>query len=399
MIKYKDFISEQIENLILESIGDRFPFILSDELHDIMASISEGSSSYEIADIYINLDSSRVNELKMSYFDIGDDNQSITFLDPSKVSKIRNENHWSIKGVFNNIKSKSSIKVGRLTKKVIEIYNEVNGEERTFSTSDIEKFVNAYKAQYDYNKNKSENFKLVGGSLIVRYYNGDNYQNGMKGTLGNSCMKYDECSGYFQIYTDSKNVKLLILKTPSEKISGRALIWELKDGTKFMDRIYTNQDSDSRLFIKWAEENNCAYKFSQNSHVGPICMPDKNWEPVRGMKQECEVIKVDFERRRMFEFPYMDTLKYYYFKEGIVANYEDDSRYYVVLEDTGGWCYCNKCDNEGSFACDECNGGSVSCSSCHGSGCEDCEENGWVDCPDCNGDVYIKCDRCEGFSE
>ena len=41
----------------------------------------------------------------------------------------------------------------------------------------------------------------------------------------------------------------------SKKIKGRALLWKTDSGELYMDRIYTNDESDISLFKKWAEEN------------------------------------------------------------------------------------------------------------------------------------------------
>ena len=41
----------------------------------------------------------------------------------------------------------------------------------------------------------------------------------------------------------------------TDKILGRALLWKLRDGKRFMDRIYTANDSDVQLFKDYAKEN------------------------------------------------------------------------------------------------------------------------------------------------
>jgi hypothetical protein len=67
-------------------------------------------------------------------------------------------------------------------------------------------------------------------------------------------MKYDRCQRIFDIYIENR-LFVLILKDPVESsIHGRALLWILDDGTKYMDRVYTNRENDG-LFEKWGDEN------------------------------------------------------------------------------------------------------------------------------------------------
>jgi hypothetical protein len=211
-------------------------------------------------------------------------------------------------------------------------------------------------------------------------------------------MRYVESNENLDMYNSSKNVKLLILVSPENRLSGRALLWDLVDGSKFMDRIYTNDDSDVGLFIQWAEENKYKYKFDQNSKLGSICTPENNYEPSYNNKMECNVYKTSFNNREYEKFPYMDTLKYYYWNEGVLRNFKKYTSYFVKLEDTDGWCDCVDCGNDGFVGCDECsNKGEVSCDECDEKGCEYCD-NGWTTCTICDGNGDIKCQTCGGFS-
>ena len=134
-----------------------------------------------------------------------------------------------------------------------------------FVDKDLEKFVNGYKASYDIQKDAMNKFKVVSGEDIPYWYDSENYAEG-HGTLGGSCMSSVDPS-YFDIYAKNPDVcSMLILFAPpysmgedgkpfSKKIKGRALLWKTDSGELYMDRIYTNDESDISLFKKWAEEN------------------------------------------------------------------------------------------------------------------------------------------------
>lgn len=372
MLNYSNFILEGVEELILESI-DNGLFVLSGQLCDILNDVVDSNKDYSrIAKVFLDLDVTYHDKLAMSYFDVGSDNQSITYLNPVKVNKIRKEKGWTISDAIKNLMSKNSIRIGKLANKVIELHNKKFAQNLVFTPPEIEDFVNAYKAHWDFENNKMSNLKLVSGSIISYWYWENNYHS-ENGTLGNSCMRHDFCAEYLDIYTHSKNVSMLILLTPENKISGRAIIWELTDGSLFMDRVYTNDDSDVNLFIKWAELNNCAYKLEQNSRVGNIVKDGKTSD----LKLEVKVYSVDYDSRFDEKFPYMDTLKYFYWKEGVLRNWKDLNKTpFIFLEDA-----------EGSFECPTCFGGFIDCESCYSgvSDCERCEGVGQVKCPTCGG--------------
>ena len=91
------------------------------------------------------------------------------------------------------------------------------------------------------------------------------------GALGGSCMA-DEGKSTFRVYTENqKKVQLLILIDGDGKIHGRALVWKLKESPceakYFMDRVYTNRDSDVNRFKDFANNEGWFYKKKMNSHV------------------------------------------------------------------------------------------------------------------------------------
>ena len=384
---YTEFLLEKVENDLLELLNEAV-FIMAPEMSDIIDELNNSEEDYsKIAKCFYMLDMEDV-DTKISYLNLGDDNSTITFLKPEKVDKIRDEKGWTISDVFREVKG-NGVRVGRLTRKVIELYNKSNDKNLKFTDQEIEKFVNAYKAQYDFSNNIMDSFTLLSGEDDIKEaYSEDNYYS-EGGTLGGSCMRYDECQYYFELYTNT-SVNLLVMKSPSKKIMGRAVIWTLKDGKKFMDRVYTNRDSDVKLFEQYAEENKFIYKEKQNSTANTTFLtPDDNYIDGVTLKLEAEVYKLNYNGREDDSFPYMDTMKYLYWKEGVIRNYKDSSNYYVTLEDTDGWCDCSECGQDGKEECED----------CYGRGdqdCESCDGNGYTDCEDCYGSGNPECGECEG---
>lgn len=212
---------------------------------------------------------------------------------------------------------RTQIGVGRFINRVAAL------QKITVKSEQLEKFVNSYKAACKSVLNPILNFELVDGEIIKTYYSVNSYQE-RKGQLFASCMRYDHCQTYFNIYIKNPEVcKMLILKGQDEgKIVGRALIWTTTTGETYMDRQYTNVDSDITFFQNYAKENGWLYY------------------PENGSKlMEVQIKKIDYGK-----YPYMDTLKYYDHENGILSN--DDSLenedYIWTLERTDGGYRTNK---------------------------------------------------------
>jgi len=180
----------------------------------------------------------------------------------------------------------------------------------------IELFVNAYKSVYD--SKDSVDLSVVQGEDIKTNYLEDNYVE-IKGQLGNSCMRYERCQSYLDIYVQNPEVcKLLVLKEGG-KVKGRSLLWILSDGRKYIDRIYTIQDSDKNIFKYWAKKNGYDLTYDMSTHN--------------------EDIKVHLKVTSFSKYPYMDTFEYYDDQNGIL--YENlpemsDDDEILKLKSTGG---------------------------------------------------------------
>lgn len=167
---------------------------------------------------------------------------------------------------------------------------------------DIEKFVDRAVAYIKLTRSDEESeMKIVEGEKIRHWYLDESYQV-TQGELGNSCMSHEECQDFLDIYCENKGiVSLLILVNKKNKLIGRALVWLLRDGRKFMDRAYTILPSDKYVFYNYAKENNWAYRMNELGEVSFRHGTEK--KPLHEEK-----IEVDLEYCHFDLYPYLDTL-------------------------------------------------------------------------------------------
>jgi len=295
-------------------------------------------------------------------------------------------------------KNRQDVRVGRSMNALLALAAK-DDDTAKFTARDIEIFVNLYKAQIDKFNDKFSLFAEVTGREIYDKYQYDNYYD-PSGTLSNSCMAEAD-SSWLEPYTDNDTVSLVIFKAPEdeEMIVGRAILWECLDGKKVMDRVYTNNDSDVELFRQYATDNGWWYKGNNNSGsayngVGPDGKEERLY---------CEI-----QLRKGHEnFPYMDTMKYYYPATGIITNNRKDTGFFYYLEDTDGeWSHsdCRTCQDREVIECPTCNGdGEEVCIECNGDGeidgseCTTCGGEGKKTCSKCDGDEQVTCPDCEEF--
>ena len=227
--------------------------------------------------------------------------------------------------------ARNPIAIGRLVRAILV------ASKITFTDKEIEDFTNLYKATYDFMQDVLKQFDVVKGGKIAYWYDSNHYVKG-GGTLNNSCMaEVDE--SYFDIYVQNPQVSLVILysddgtisgeKYTSTKIKGRAILWDAningKD-VKFMDRIYTVQDSDVDLFKQFAEKNEWWYKTKQSMEQSDPVTNGK--ETISGPNIKVSLDDWDFEY-----YPYLDTMSYLDVEDSILSNRNIGER---MLRDTGG---------------------------------------------------------------
>ena len=201
---------------------------------------------------------------------------------------------------------KSEVRLGRFLNRFIAAIG------KTYSAATIEKFVNLYEAEAMLRKNVFDNFKVVEGEDIRKWYHEKYYEGDSSGQLSNSCMRYSNCQDFFDIYVQNPEVcKMLIYINDYNELRGRALLWTLADGTKYMDRIYTSKDSYDTLFLKWGGKNGYIKSIVNSSVVN--------------------VKAKDYEL-----YPYMDTFVFYDAEEGKLSNSRIFQKPYAQLDETDG---------------------------------------------------------------
>jgi hypothetical protein len=292
-------------------------------------------------------------------------------------------------------KNRQDVQVGRSMNALLNLAKQ-NDATINFTPRDLELFVNDYKAALDKFNDKFSFFDVVQGDQIHFYYDSDNYYDADY-TLGGSCMAGARES-MLSIYCDNDNVSLVIFRAPEdeERIVGRAILWKLLDGKFFMDRIYSNNDSDVNLFREYAKEEGW-YSKRHNNSSSNNSVYDPSGNEIQ-IDLSCQL------GRGHDEFPYLDTLKFYSPKTGIISYKKQDGINYFCEDTDGGFeDYCGTCEGEDTITCTECTGdGEIECPKCNGdasSTCTDCDGDGTSGedtCETCGGDGEVHCDECSG---
>ena len=263
-----------------------------------------------------------------------------------------------------------------------------------FKPTDIEDFVNRYKSIITQMRDKFNSFKIVKGEEIRKCYLQDNYFH-LSGSLGNSCMRYEKCQKFLDIYVENEDKVSLIVLMKEDKVTGRAILWTDENDRKVMDRIYTNNSADEQLFKDFAKASNFWYKKEQNMYEDTPFVTNVDGEEEKYITVYLKSTDYDY-------YPYMDSLKFYNPGTGKITN-SDDSYEYNLTDTDGGNGSCDECGGGGTVQCGDCGGDcEVECGYCDGNGeneCEECDGNGNVDCTVCDGNGREDCDYCDGHGE
>lgn len=172
--------------------------------------------------------------------------------------------------------------------------------------------------------------KVVSGTDITKYYNtkySDHSE--LLGSLGTSCMRHNRCEYFFGLYED--NCEMLILHNPkTDLIIGRAIIWTLEDGSKFLDRIYS-AEKNYGLFKKYAKNNGMFRRRYQSRTSKDVVVQPDGIETTKLMRININPANYDY-------VPYLDTLTYYYKDDMFLCNDNTlDGRYTRVDNLDGSW--------------------------------------------------------------
>jgi hypothetical protein len=271
------------------------------------------------------------SKIKQNYFDLVDKDDMVGFINQSKV-KDKMDDVYDNPELPYTMPGRGEVKIGKIVNYICSLRN------ISVTDSEREEFVNAWKASND---SETIQFKLVSGEDIVKYYNENNYYGG-GGTLGSSCMR-DEGGRTFKIYSENiDKVKLLIYVDADDKVHGRALVWKVKkspcESKYFMDRVYTNRDSDVNRFKDFANNEGWFYKKKMNSHVDDNVLFVYKGQDVAGEVK----LKLEGNFR---SYPFIDTMCFLSKDKTSLSNLSDKNCYH--LHDVyGDREKCEDCDGD-----------------------------------------------------
>jgi len=321
MIEMNNFVEFLFKKILEDAGNDELPVYFSETFKNLLKDI-EKETGNEVAQrllyeegkkskrIYVDLDPYSIDK--------------VTFLMSNKAEEIlgrnnnlRNLNYHDYEKIY-NARQRGSMKINRF---VNDLFNNeyeskpLTPEQRELNKSKglktaaqhLEDFVNIFKSMREPGK-----FELVKGSTIQDFYLEDTYENG-NGTLGGSCMMYQECQDYLEFYAYNEHkISMLIMRSKKDpdKITGRALVWKLDtpSGRTFLDRIYTNYEHNVQSFKKYAKDNGWLYKMYQNMHDDEQIVDTVN-DTNKFMTLVVNDIKIPNTEEILF--PYLDTMKYY----------------------------------------------------------------------------------------
>lgn len=336
---------------LLENTNNDLPFKLSKRLRELLLSIR-----HTISDYLLRIDEDERNS-NITLLDLDDkDFGKFRYVISNKVYDIiinnsienvvsingylRSDRQYQEKLIKNLDRYYVSTSIGKSINKIFPNKFPASGKPGL----DIESFTNMIKHK---RSTKFDNFKLVEGEDIIKYYNSEQYSEDAPGsTLGSSCMRYTTCKDFINFYAKNKGVKLLILYSDDkeerelEKIKGRALVWDISEineekveNVKFMDRIYTVYDYDVFNFIDYAKKEGWLYKNKQNMSNNEYIINPKTGEKLN------LTLKTTSDFKSNFSYPYMDTMKWFFYEEGFLSNSDDtggDFAKYLFMEHTNG---------------------------------------------------------------
>lgn len=361
MRKYNQFILEKLNEEIKLLLEGQL-YASSDFLRKLFELSLDSGKNAEIArfirkyiedEQYIEDD-----EIAQNFFDTTDKADMVSFTMNDKVPEEWDSEYDA--GLPYSM-GRSEMKIGKLVKYIINVLNTSFGATKfSVSDSELEAFVNAYKAS---ESSSNMEFRLVKGEEIAKYYNSQKYLSD-KGSLGSSCMA-EKGKKTFKLYTQNETkVQLLILvDKETDQISGRALVWKLKkspcESNFFMDRVYSNNDSDVIKFKKFANENRFLYKKYMNSHT------NSNVEFVYGGKDVYGEITVKLNGD-VDKAPFVDTLCFLNKQQTTISNLPSKDCNWLHHTD-GTYDECGtckgKCFEKGGFyikaICENCGDGHI----------------------------------------
>ena len=192
---------------------------------------------------------------------------------------------------FYNPKLRYHSSIGKLLKKIIPEIDSLYGQK------ELANFITLFKSESykELGTNHEFIFEEATEDRILWGYHAENYYQ-HSNTLGSSCMRYNHCQEYLNIYSENPDKISLGMLLKENKVAARALIWRIEDDVWF-DRIYAI-DHDTEIILK--------------NHLEELDMFN--------CYDEDYSLFVNLENTYFDYYPYMDTFKYLVQGKGLSNN-------------------------------------------------------------------------------
>ena len=348
LLKFEDYLFDFLFENKKEVL-----IVISERLRDILSKIP-----HPVSQALLDLDNNYVSSNKVAYIDYDDDILgNFTYIIPSKIERvigrddIYNKNdffyYFQLMSEFNypqiwHNKERLSLSLGKVIRKIFpgKFDTQKKTDDNVKVRNYIEEFTNLFLSERQKMKDIFSNIKIVDGNDIIKYYNESKYDYTMgTSTLFDSCMKHNKCGEFLEFYSENDGVKLVVLMSDKkeDKIIARSLLWDISeiDGEKvdrkFLDRIYSVHDSLVNVFKDYARQNGWLYKNRQNMDEDEYI-----FDTLDNTLKERKMKTTDTFSDTYY-FPYLDTLKFYYYDDGFLTNNKIyELHYYHYLTDTDG---------------------------------------------------------------
>lgn len=319
-----------INDFIFENLSDKkvVPFYIKPDVQKALFRIGGDISREFISLIEKNC--------IVSYIGIGNQKDTLTFVTANKILEDEYlKTFYNTDELYNKIKNAKieknifEIKIGRFIRKIFN---------NKFSDKQIDDFVQEWKAIFS---ETDLQFKILGNDYIPWAYSSINYtQLGQyNSSLMSSCMNDVSFINFYKEVC-SKNVKIIVLinkiddnDIKKNHIFGRALLWELSNGEKFMDRIYHVFPENHVQFENYAKENYFIYQKNGYIEKGNNIVDTKIFVE---LNKDFDFIDyfMKYVDSGQKDFPYLDTLCYA--QKNILSKERPESGRYLILNSTMG---------------------------------------------------------------
>ena len=314
MLKYEDFI--------IEGAAKGIQLYYSDKFRNILQFIYKkyNGTAERVAGVLLLQETGGQSNYPYSLIDITEKNDKVSFVQANRYLKVHPDGERPDK--TNKYWSEGrtpEYAIGKFAQMVMKnVDKEVPGAE-------LELFVNAYRTEYDLaQKGDSHTFEVVKGEEIEKRYLESSFVDKSDYTgndsLYGSCMRKSNCVGFFGIYIENPDVcELLVMLDKEGKTMGRALLWTLDDGKRYMDRVYcVDTNTNVGKFYDWGKTNKIEYSYG----LTPVAP---------------ENATVEVKEKEYKYYPYMDTFKYYDTEEGaLTKSVPTNTEYVLYLQSTQG---------------------------------------------------------------